>query len=237
MLFCYVTDRKLLFARAEEELRTRELLQYIERAVTAGVDWIQIREKDLCARELAELTRRAVAVASKVNAHGHDVEKGSGLRRRIMVNDRIDVALAAEAHGVHLGSGSVPANEAIRWLRAGNAPADFLTGISCHGRNEALAAERAGANYIFFGPIYETPSKKAFGAPQGAAKLAEICKAVKIPVLAIGGITEENAAECLRAGAAGIAAIRLFQQDIEGSALAGMISRLRASAPATSSTD
>lgn len=242
MLLCYVTDRKLLLAASDKELQMRELLRCTARAATAGTDWIQLREKDLSARELVSLTCDAIRAAQNAKAHWHESKSKSGLTRtvvrtRIIVNDRSDVALAVGADGVHLGSESVPAGETIRWLRAGNAPADFLIGVSCHQLGEAITAEKAGANYIFLGPIYETPSKRAFGAPQGVAKLAEICKTVKIPVLAIGGITEENAADCLHAGAAGIAAIRLFQQEIDRSAFTGMISRLRASAIAKSSAD
>jgi thiamine-phosphate pyrophosphorylase len=175
-----------------------ELLASFQGIVAAGVDWIQIREKDLPARELFDLTRQCVALA--------------GARTRILVNDRLDVALAAGAAGVHLGRESATASEVKRWCLAGHAPQGFLVGVSCHSLDEALAAERDGADYIFFGPVFATPSKEAFGPPQGIARLAEVCRTVRIPALAIGGIAPENAAECLRAGAAGIAAIRLFQQ-------------------------
>lgn len=190
---------------------------HIESAVAAGVDWIQIREKDLAARELLELTRRAVAVT----------RQEANARTRVIVNDRLDVAIAAGAAGVHLGGDSIPVAEAVRWCRAGNAPPDFMVGVSCHEVQETIAAERAGGNYIFFGPVYETPAKMKFGAPQGVDKLAEVCRSVQIPVLAIGGIDEKNAGLCLRAGAAGIAAIRLFQQPPSVAALGGVVSRLR----------
>jgi thiamine-phosphate pyrophosphorylase len=94
----------------------------------------------------------------------------------------------------------------------GSASGDFLFGVSCHSLEAAQVAESFGANYIFFGPVFATPSKAAFGAPQGLDRLAEVCRAVAIPVIAIGGITLQNAASCIHAGAAGLAAIRLFQE-------------------------
>jgi thiamine-phosphate pyrophosphorylase len=100
----------------------------------------------------------------------------------------------------------------------------FLVGISCHSVQAAAAAARAGADYIFFGPVFATPSKASFGAPQGPQRLAEVCRAVALPVLAIGGITLENAPDCFAAGAAGIAAIRLFQ---DAKDLASLVSDLR----------
>lgn len=220
MIFCYVTDRRSLQKAGDPAADTHELLACIEHASSAGADWIQIREKDLNGRELAELTRRAISVVQR--------------RARILVNDRLDVALAADAAGVHLGSMSVPAAEAVRWVRGGNAPADFLVGVSCHSLDEAKEAEKAGANYIFLGPIYETPSKKNFGPPQGLNKLDKACSVVRIPVLAIGGVNEENTRECLRAGAAGVAAIRMFQEETDPTQLAGAISRLRSFKPKTS---
>lgn len=207
MLLSYVTDRHLL-----PDASLDELLRRVEFAGAAGIDWIQIREKDLSGRELADFTRRALAVPE---------------RTRVIVNERIDVALAVGAAGVHLSGASVLPAEAIAWLRAGNAPRDFLVGVSCHTLDEGIAAEKAGANYIVFGPIYETPSKAAFGAAQGLEKLSDVCDSVRIPVLAIGGVTQANAAECLRAGASGIAAIRLFQEARDSNVLAQTVSHLR----------
>ncbi|HEV2182689.1 MAG TPA: thiamine phosphate synthase [Candidatus Acidoferrales bacterium] len=218
MLLCYVTDRHLLRSqRASSAGSTDDLLVRIQSAVAVGVDWIQIREKDLPSHELLELTRRVIAVTQDANAH-----------TRVIVNDRLDVAIAAGAAGVHLGGASIPVAETVQWCRAGNAEPDFIVGASCHDVQEAIAAERSGGNYIFFGPVYESPSKMKFGAPQGVGKLAEVCGRVQIPVLAIGGIDEENAGTCLRAGAAGVAAIRLFQQSPDAASLGGVVSRLRA---------
>ena len=183
----------------------------IRRATAAGIDWIQIREKDLDARALVELVRFAVA-------------ETRGTSARVFVNDRLDVALAANAEGVHLGENSLPPEVVTEWRRSAGRM-DFRIGVSCHSLESARAAERGGADYIFFGPVFATPSKAAFGAPQGIERLREICGSVKIPVLAIGGVNLENASACLAAGAVGIAAIRLFQ-DAAGSV--DLPSRLKA---------
>jgi len=180
-------------------------------AAAAGADWVQMREKDLCGRELLELAREAVA--------------GQGLAR-VIVNDRLDVALAAGAAGVHLGRESLAARDVVRWCRAGNAVADFLVGVSCHSLQEAREAESAGASYLFFGPVFDTPSKRGMGKPQGGGRLAEICRSVAIPVVAIGGVNEQNAAQCIRSGAAGVAAIRMFQEARDGAAMKDLIGRL-----------
>ena len=207
-----MTDGKALGA----DDRIASVLARIQAAVAAGVDWVQIREKDLAARELLALSRTAVRAA----------EETGTANARVIVNDRLDVALAAGAAGVHLGGESLPAREAARWCRSGNAPADFLIGVSCHATEEAREAEDFGASYIFFGPVFDTPAKRRFGPPQGIAKLAEVCRAVRIPVIAIGGITEKNGPECFRAGAAGVAAIRLFQEADDAAELKRAIERL-----------
>ena len=216
MIVCYVTDHHLLSESGSEGAQV-ELSRRIAWAAAAGVDWIQIREKDLSAGELVEVARKGVAASKRANGG-----------TCVVVNDRIDVALAAGAAGVHLGGGSVPVEAAVEWLRRENAAKDFLVGVSCHEISEAIAAEKAGANYVLFGPVYETPSKKRFGPPQGIEKLRDVCKAVCIPVVAIGGITQGNASECIRAGAAGIAAIRMFQQARDAASFASVVSKLRA---------
>ena len=208
-IICYVTDRKALSTIDPVE----SLVETVRIAAAAGVDWVQLREKDLPARELLRLTQNAIRATSAT-------------RTCIILNDRLDIALAAGAGGVHLGAHSVPADEAVRWCRAGNAPAEFVIGVSCHSIEEAQNAERSGANYIFFGPVFETPSKKIFGAPQGTESLAEMCRSVRIPVIAIGGINETNGEQCRRAGAAGIAAIRLFQDCRDRELLGEIVSRL-----------
>jgi thiamine-phosphate pyrophosphorylase len=212
-----VTDRKALAG----DKTAAALLDTIRAAAVAGVDWVQIREKDLSARELFALVREAVALAS--------VRPGSIRPRSIqmIVNDRLDVALAAGAAGVHLGHASAPVREVVRWCRAGNAPAGFLIGVSCHSLEGAQEAESAGASYTYFGPIYEIPSKIPFGKPHGVEELAQVANAVSIPVIAIGGINASNAAECIGAGAAGIAAIRMVQDAPNADSLKKAIDTIR----------
>jgi thiamine-phosphate pyrophosphorylase len=206
-ILCYVTDRKSLGEGDGGE----GVLGKMRAAAAAGADWVQIREKDLGARELLGLAREAVA--------------GPG-EARVIVNDRLDVALAAGAAGVHLGRESLRARDVVRWCRAGNAAVDFLIGVSCHSLEEAREAENAGASYLIFGPVFDTPSKRGMGAPQGVGHLAEICGSVALPVVAIGGVDEQNAGQCMRAGAAGVAAIRMFQQARDGAAMKAVVERL-----------
>jgi thiamine-phosphate pyrophosphorylase len=202
-----VTDRRALAApgisvesarRAAVAPGGEILHDSIRRAASAGVPWIQIREKDLSSRALLELVRFAV---SEMRSPGV----------RIIVNDRLDVAVASHAAGVHLGEHSLPLEVVSEWRRD-SGRSDFLIGVSCHSLESVRAAERDGADYVFFGPVFATPSKTSFGAPQGVERLREACTAVRIPVLAIGGVDFENVAECIGAGAAGVTAIRLFQE-------------------------
>lgn len=203
-LVCYVTDRRAFSAApgaAASDALSFELQQLhnsIRRAVAAGAALIQIREKDLDARPLVDLARFALDAARESGAH-------------VLINDRLDVALAAGAAGLHLGENSLPVETVSEWRRAAARP-EFLIGVSCHSAEACRRAARGGANYVFFGPIFATPSKAAYGPPQGLERLREACQAVEIPVLAIGGITAENFEACLEAGAAGIAAIRWFQE-------------------------
>ena len=200
---CYVTDRNGLSGFEAREAQ-ETLLSRMETAAAAGVDWIQIREKDLSGRDSGLLTREALQRAAKSLA-------SNAAPTRILVNDRLDVALSEGAGGVHLGENSLPLPEAKRLVKAQALSRHFLIGVSCHSLDAVRSAASGGADYLFFGPIFATPSKAAFGAPQGLERLAEVCRAVSIPVLAIGGITLANASACLAAGASGIAAIRLFQ--------------------------
>jgi thiamine-phosphate pyrophosphorylase len=185
MLLCYITDRAHLQGG---------LLARIEDALRAGVDLIQIREKDLSARRLQTLCGEALRLP---NPRG----------TKILVNGRADVALASGAHGIHLPSNS-PAPSAFR----GILPAGFLIGVSCHSLEEVRRAEAEGADYVVFGPVFETSSKQTYGPPRGLEQLRQACEAVELPVLALGGVTSGNAASCLEAGAAGIAGISLFQK-------------------------
>jgi len=234
-IFCYVTDRRSLIDSSDPK-SIAPLLRKIAEVASAGIHWIQIREKDLSAQQLAALTREALG---GVQWHGLQPVEASNLRSkqqgtsravsraRILVNDRLDVAIAERAGGVHLGEESLPPADARGLIESaqnrGLLPEDFLLGVSCHSLESTKAAESAGADYIFFGPIFPTPSKAAYGAPQGLERLAEVCRAITIPVLAIGGITADNARPCLNSGAAGIAAIRLFQDAINPAAIVNSI--------------
>jgi thiamine-phosphate pyrophosphorylase len=156
---------------------------------TGNPDWVQIRDKELPARELIEVVRRAMARGGK-----------------ILVNSRVDVAIAAGAAGVHLPAGSI-APEVWRAIT----PSDFLIGVSCHALEDVVRAERQGADYLVFGPVFAPLSKTSNLAPRGLEELGRAAAAVKIPVLALGGITEENAVACVEAGAAGVAGITWFR--------------------------
>jgi thiamine-phosphate pyrophosphorylase len=211
-LLCYVTDSQTLVPGPSTETLPA-LLQKIATIATAGVDWIQIREKQISVAQLSSLTRQALGIA-KENNRTTASQTESSPATCILINDRLDVALAENAGGVHLGEDSLPVKEAKQLPRSLSAPptnSDFLVGVSCHSISSARQAANDGADYIFFGPIFATPSKAAYGPPQGLQRLSEVCAAIPVPVLAIGGITVANAASCLTVGAAGIAAIRLFQ--------------------------
>jgi thiamine-phosphate pyrophosphorylase len=175
------------------------------------VDLVQIREKDLAPRELLELASGAVAAAAGTDA-------------RVVVNDRLDIALAVGAHGVHLGGRSIPPEVARAVVNQASLPGPFLLGVSCHSLAQALAAAAAGADYLLLGPIFTTPSKLADGPPLGLETLREVAARVSLPVLALGGISVGHIRYCLAAGAAGIAGIRIFQ---EPEALAARVRELR----------
>jgi thiamine-phosphate pyrophosphorylase len=223
-ILCYVTDRKGLGSEDDDNIET--LLKRVAIAAAAGVDWIQIREKDLSGKELSFFIRAAVAQTKQINER-------DGTLTRIVVNERLDVALSEEAAGVHLGERSLPVRDVRKWVDAKphlRERGKFLVGVSCHSAKAAASAARAGADYIFFGPVFATPSKVQFGAPQGVERLAEACESVSIPVLAIGGITLDNASDCFAAGTGGIAAIRLFQ-DADAEDLAALVTDLHAKFP------
>jgi thiamine-phosphate pyrophosphorylase len=177
MIRYYVTDR-----------RQADVLACARRGVDLGIDMIQVREKDLSAKELLDLVCRIRDIAA-------------GTTTRVLVNDRLDVALAAGVDGVHLPANGLPAERVRSFVK--------LLGVSTHTITEAVAAEKARADFIVFGPIFDTPGKTAVGL----ARLRQVAAAVHIPVLAIGGITSETIDQVLAAGAAGIAGIRLFQMD------------------------
>jgi thiamine-phosphate pyrophosphorylase len=186
VLRCYITDRKLLPSGTS-------LLDVIARNLQSGVDWIQIREKDLSSRELHELVTRVVALPRPPGA-------------KILVNTRIDVALAAGADGVHFSVGFPPPSA---WRAI--VPNGFLFGVSCHTIAEIRDAQAEGAGYAVFGPVFAPRSKTTDLSPRGLAGLRTAAKAVTIPILALGGISQDNAQGCVDNGAAGIAAITMFQ--------------------------
>ena len=169
----YVTDRKMAGG-------FQKLLEIIADQVADGVDMIQIREKDLTARQLFEFTLAVLEVRAKRAA-------------KILINTRADVALAAGADGVHLPAAAPR-----------ETPPGLLVARSCHSVEEVRAA---GADFVTFGPVFESPGK---GKPVGLEALAEACRA-GVPVYALGGVNWDNAEACVKAGAAGIAGIRLFQ--------------------------
>ena len=182
------------------------ILRLVRAAVDAEVPLFQIREKLLSARRLFELVARAAQITH-------------GSKTRLLVNDRSDIARAAGADGVHLTSQSLPV-EVVRTIYG----AEFLIGASTHSLAEAHAAHDAGADFVVFGPVFETESKRAYGAPQGLDKLREVTSALgEFPVVAIGGITIENVEECFEAGANGVAAIRLLNGDDDLSSIVRVI--------------
>jgi thiamine-phosphate pyrophosphorylase len=168
------------------------ILTQVSAAVSAGIDLIQIREKSLSARVLFELCEQAWRLTS-------------GTSTRLLVNDRADIAAGA-ADGAHLTTRSIDA--AVIRKTFGE---DLLIGVSTHSLDEAAAARDGGADFVVFGPIFETPSKVEYGAPLGLERLSAVTTSLgKFPVLALGGITMGNAQDCLNAGASGIAGISLF---------------------------
>jgi thiamine-phosphate pyrophosphorylase len=198
-LICYVTDRRAFStSSAALEGQCEALLVEIAAAAAAGVDWIQIREKDLDGAMLAQLGRAALA---QVNP-----------KCRILINDRLDVAYAVGAAGVHLGERSISVADAKHFVREKHIASLFSIGVSVHSLEAAQRAESDGADYVIFGPVFATPSKLSFGEPQGLERLEAVCSAIKLPVLAIGGISVETARECYARGAAGVAGIRIFQE-------------------------
>ena len=180
---------RLLVVTDRHQTNGRPLVPLLQRVLTAAVPMVQLRERDLSARELVRLAREVQAVTAS-------------RRSQLLINDRIDVALALEGVGVHLRSNSLPVSVARQLLGA-----QCLLGVSVHSVEEGLLAQSQGADYLVLGPIYETPSKQMFGPPLGIHTLEKACRLVRIPIIGIGGVTAARAHEMRHAGAFGVAVI------------------------------
>ncbi|MBI4464581.1 MAG: thiamine phosphate synthase [Acidobacteria bacterium] len=188
----YITARQQLKPLPGSENVEQALQEKVRAAFSARVDYVQVREKDLPARRLARLVEELRALPEKQST-------------RLLVNERLDIALGCGADGVHLPSDSLPVSQ-VR-SRAGEGS---IVGVSCHSEPDVAQAAAGGADYVLLGPVFETPSKPDAHA-LGLVKLEEICRRFPIRVFALGGMDRGNAASCIRAGAAGVAGIRLFQ--------------------------
>ena len=200
MLLYYITDRSQF--PGDEASRRRRLLENIAQAARSGVDYVQLREKDLSTRNLETLALEVVAIFHELRTENQKLKTG------FLINSRTDVALASGADGVHLRSDDITPAEVRRiWTQSG-AGVRGTVGVSCHTPDEVADAVAQGADYVVFGPVFE----KELAAPAGLGALREACKQ-KIPVFALGGVTTANAESCIQAGAAGVAGIRLFQKN------------------------
>jgi thiamine-phosphate pyrophosphorylase len=203
----YITDRSQL--PGDERQRRERLLEKIAEAARCGVDYVQLREKDLTARDLEALAREAMERIRR-----------SGGKVRLLINSRTDVALAVGADGVHVRSKDISPDEVRKIWRAAKRSAEPIVAVSCHTETDVMAAEKAGADFVVFGPVFA--KKDAAEIRAGVELLRSVCRS-NIPVFALGGVTAENAAECAAAGARGVAGIRLFQE----SNVAAVVAKLR----------
>lgn len=205
LLLYYITDRTQF--PGTEDLRRERLLTRVSEAALAGVDYVQLREKDLSGRASESLADEAAQLIS---------HSRSGTR--LLINSRTDIALAAKAHGVHLTSNDIsPLDVKKIWREARSS--DPIIAASCHTEADVIAAKSASADFVVFGPVFEKPGAKE---TTGIDQLRQVCRH-KIPVLALGGVTTENAHVCIAAGACGIAGIRLFQEND----IATLVTKLR----------
>jgi thiamine-phosphate pyrophosphorylase len=192
----YITDRAQF--PGEEQERRERLLDKVAEAVRNGVDFVQLREKDLSGRELELLAREA---RNRV---------GQG-KTRLLINSRTDIALAAGADGVHLRSNDISPQDVRKIWHEANGAHDPVIAVSCHTEVEVIAANESGADFVVFGPVFGK-SEQPEAPAAGLERLRSVCGHA-IPVLALGGVTLTNARSCMDAGAAGIAGIRLFQEN------------------------
>jgi len=194
LLLYYISDRTQF--PGTEDQRREQLIARIAAAARAGVDFIQVREKDLPSRELEELARVIVQRVREV-----------GSAARVLINSRTDVAIAAGADGVHLRSNDVSPADVRRIWKTPGLPSTPVVAVSCHGEQEVHAAKMAGADFVVFGPVFGKSGTPGVGLPALRATSAH-----EIPVLALGGVNGENSRSWVEAGAAGVAGIRLFQE-------------------------
>jgi thiamine-phosphate pyrophosphorylase len=209
-----ISDRQML-ARQKPRPDTTALIDFLCAAIDAGVDLIQLRERDLSPRALLAIADALVPVARTAGAI-------------LLINDRADLAACAGA-GVHLTTRSMPADAVRRAFGQ-----SLLVGASTHNLAEADTAARAGADFIVFGPVFETESKKAYGPPVGLAALREVVERLTIPVIALGGIKPCNFHDALQTGAAGVAAISMF---VEADDLGGLVRQIKSSYQAHAETE
>lgn len=190
---------RLLLVTDRHQTKRRSLVVLLQRVLSVAAPAIQLRERDLSARDLVTLAREVQALT---NSDGS----------QFLINDRVDIALALDGVGTHLRSNSLAVSVARRLLGTNR-----LLGISVHSVEEAVRAESQGADYVILGPIYETPSKQAFGTPLGLQTLEKACRAVRIPIVGIGGVTAARAREMRQAGAFGAAVVTaiLSADDVE----------------------
>jgi thiamine-phosphate pyrophosphorylase len=213
LLLYYVTDRVQFPGDASNQREA--LFAKLAEAARAGVDYVQLREKDLAGRALERLAADALRTI-------REAAPDRARTPKFLINSRTDVALAIGSDGVHLRSKDVSADVVRQVYRlcgsdtpVRHAPAGVTVAVSCHSPTEIEEAEKGGADFAVFAPVFEKKKDAPNAQPTGLAALREACRA-KIPVFALGGVTLENARSCVEAGAAGIAAIRLFQDNDVG---------------------
>jgi thiamine-phosphate pyrophosphorylase len=180
---------RLLLVTDRQQTRGRPLLDVLTRALTAGVRAVQLRERDLSARDLLRLAQEVQRLTTVHQA-------------QLLINDRVDIAMGLDGVGVHLRADSLPVVAARKLLGR-----QRVIGISTHSVEEVVRAEAEGADYVVLGPIYETPSKTVYGVPLGVRALEDACRRVRVPVVGIGGVTAARVEEIRRAGAFGVAVV------------------------------
>jgi thiamine-phosphate pyrophosphorylase len=209
LLLYYITDHSQF--SGDEGSRRKKLLDKIAEAAECRVDFIQLREKDLSTRELELLARDAMRVIRELSSQ---VKSNDQRPTRLLINSRTDVAIACGADGVHLPSDDISPDIVIGIWRDSVIPgrASPIVSVACHTVSEVRVAAEMGGDFALFGPIFEKKEARTPVQSAGLSLLRDACQQ-KIPVTALGGITLENARTCIDAGAAGIAGIRIFQEN------------------------